>query len=121
MLEVLLRSQGQNRFRSITPSLGERIGVALDVEEGVHLLAGNFLFVQRAQDQHRGARILEGLDLVQVIAERPRPDHQRVGQAHSEICGAEVHYFSLASGSTFCSSVASNAGTLIPASCEYTE
>ena len=74
--------------------LGERVAVALGVEEGVHLLAGDFLFVQRAQHQQRGAGVLERLDGVEIVAERSGADDQRMGQAHPEIRGAEVHHFS---------------------------
>ena len=80
------------------PRLGERIAVAFGVEERVHLLAGDFLFVQRAQHQQRGAGIFERPDGVQIVAERSGADDQRMGQAHPEVRGAEIHHFSLESG-----------------------
>ncbi len=63
--------------------LGERVAVALDVEERVHLLAGDFLLVERAQHEQRGAGVFERLDRVEVVAERPGADDQRMGQAHA--------------------------------------
>ena len=80
-------SEASSRF-------GERLVVALDVEERVHLLAGDLFFVERAQHQQRGAGVLERPDDVEVVAERPGADDQRMRQAHSEIGGAEIHHFS---------------------------
>ena len=99
MLEVLVGPERQLGLGREAAGLGERIAVALDVEEGVHLLAGDFLFVQRAQHQHRGAGVLERPDAVEIVAERSRADDERMGQPHPEVGGAEVHYFSLASAS----------------------
>ena len=72
--------------------------MTIEVVEGVHLLADDFLFVQRAEHQHRRAGVFERLDGVEIIAERSGADDQRMGQVPPEIRGAEIHHFSLASG-----------------------
>src|SRR5262249_58419554 len=98
--------------------VGERLAVALVVEERVHLLAGDFFFVERAQHDQRGAGVLEHPDPVQLVAQWPGADDQRMRQPHPEIGGGEIHYVSISSGfACSSSSFARVIGTLMPASC----
>src|SRR5262245_53893275 len=117
MLEILVGAERQLGVGQEAARFGHRVADRFDVHEVVHLLAGDFLFVKRAQDQQRGAVVLEGLRDVDVVAERARADDQRMRQPHPEIGRAQVHHSSLSPPPGM---AASNAGTLMPASCEYT-
>ena len=72
MLEVLVRPQGHLGFRLEGAGFAEGIAVSFDVEEGVHLLARNFFFVERTEHQHGGAGVFERLDGVEIIARAVR-------------------------------------------------
>ena len=123
MLEILVRPERHERLGREAGRLGRQVAEALDVQELVHLLAGDFLFVQRAEHQQGGAGVFQRLGDVHFVAERPCADDQRMRQAHPEIGRAEVHYSSFFGSA--CSLppgvAASKAGTLTPESCEYTE
>jgi hypothetical protein len=78
MLEILVRPERQQRFGREAGRLGHRVAEALDVHELVHLLAGDFLFVQRAEHQQGGARVFQCPGDVHLVAERPCADDQRM-------------------------------------------
>jgi hypothetical protein len=98
MFQVLLGSERQERIGRIRSRLGERFAVAFDVQELVHLLAGDLLFVERAQDQQRRAGVLQRSRGVRIVGERPGAHDQRMGQADPEIRRREIHHFSFVSG-----------------------
>src|ERR1044071_8159742 len=105
MFQIFVRAERHDLFGRVSPRLRKRIAVALGVEEVVHLLAGDFLLVERAQDQEGSAGVFEGSDGVQIVTERAGADDQRMGQTHAEVAGAEIHHFSLESEWTGSSSV----------------
>ena len=66
---------------------------ALDVEEVVHLVGDDLLFVERAQHEERNAGVLERFRRVEFVGKRSRPRDERVGQLQSEVRRSEIHHF----------------------------
>jgi hypothetical protein len=120
VLEVLVGSEREQRLGREAPGLGERLAVALRVEEGIDLLTGDLLLVQRSKDEHGGARVLELPHPVEIVAERPGTDDQGWGRG-SRDRSSEVHHssFPSAAGGSASSAFGSTTGIVIPASCWY--
>ena len=89
------------------------------VVEVRHLLAGDLLFEQRAQNDGRGAGVFELPDAVEVVGSGDAARHQRMRQLHPEI----IVLRSIASSPTLglprptSSPPYSGCGTVMPASC----
>src|SRR5262249_30693775 len=111
------------RFRQQARGLGGQLAVQLGRHEGGELLLRQLLLEQRAHDDRRGARVLQGPGGAHLVGQGRGPRQEWMRELQSQVLDREIHggcHSSAAAGGGRTSGMVVAWGTTTLASCSYT-